>query len=247
MLVLVEGAAKSRSSSYVQMSDPVRSLDRSGQWVEGAGVRRALVRPVLVVERLELTQGVQEMTLVPDQHAVQQFSPAGLHPPLRDRVHSRHPDTAEHHPDTRGLECLVEQPRKLPVPIPDQTASPQPASSRPITRFFAAWTTQDAVECAVAPRIRIRRFTCSIAANTYKRAPDRVTVSKKPHARSASARERRKPAQVLQARSGAGSMSSSFRISRTADAAILVVPWEVVYGFPPDPGVWPGVGVRFRI
>ncbi|MFE2280020.1 replication-relaxation family protein [Streptomyces sp. NPDC059454] len=26
-----------------------------------------------------------------------------------------------------------------------------------------------------------------------------------------------------------------------------VASWEVVYGFPPDPGVWPGIGVRARI
>ena len=38
-----------------------------------------------------------------------------------------------------------------------------------MTRFFAAWTTQDAVRCTVAPRIRIQRLACSIAANTYKR------------------------------------------------------------------------------
>jgi hypothetical protein len=58
------------------MGDPVRVLDRSGQRVEGAGIRKALVRPVLVVERLELAQGMQEMTLVPVQRAVQQLSPA---------------------------------------------------------------------------------------------------------------------------------------------------------------------------
>ena len=68
-------------------------------------------------------------------------------------------------------------------------------------------------------QIRIRRFACSITANTYKRAPDRVTVSKKSHARSASAWEHRKSAQVLEARSGAGSMPASFKISQTVDAA----------------------------
>jgi hypothetical protein len=78
-----------------RMGDPVRVLDRCGQRAEGAGVRKALMRPVLVVERLELAQGMQEMALVPDQRAVQQLSPAGLHPPLHDRVHPRHPDAAE--------------------------------------------------------------------------------------------------------------------------------------------------------
>lgn len=28
---------------------------------------------------------------------------------------------------------------------------------------------------------------------------------------------------------------------------VRVASWEVVYGFPPDPGVWPGVGVSVRI
>jgi hypothetical protein len=54
MLILVEGAAESRSPPYVQMGDPVRVLDRSGQRVERAGVRKTLVRPVLVIKRLEL-------------------------------------------------------------------------------------------------------------------------------------------------------------------------------------------------
>jgi len=78
MLILVEDAAKSRSSSYVQMGDAVRVLDRGRQRVEGAGVRKALVRPVLVVERLELAQGLQEMALVPDQRPVQQLASAEL-------------------------------------------------------------------------------------------------------------------------------------------------------------------------
>lgn len=124
MLILVEGAAESRWPSYVQMGDPVRVLDRSGQRVERTGIRKTLVRPVLVIERLELAQGVQEMELVPDQRTIQQLSPAGLHPPLHEPVHARHPDAAEHHLDTRVLEHLVERPWELPVPIPDQTASP---------------------------------------------------------------------------------------------------------------------------
>ena len=49
MLILVEGAAESRSPSYVQMGDPVRALDRSGQRVERAGIRKTLVRPDTVL------------------------------------------------------------------------------------------------------------------------------------------------------------------------------------------------------
>lgn len=54
-----------------------------------------------------------------------------------------------------------------------------PASSRSITRFFAAWATQAAVGCAVAPRTRIRRLLCSMTARTYKRVPLKVGTSKK--------------------------------------------------------------------
>ncbi|MGW3513446.1 hypothetical protein [Streptomyces sp. NPDC000994] len=54
MSVLVDGAAESGPSSYVQVGDPVWVLDRGGKRVEGTGVREALVWPVLVVERLEL-------------------------------------------------------------------------------------------------------------------------------------------------------------------------------------------------
>ncbi|MET7398848.1 hypothetical protein ABZS66_35705 [Dactylosporangium sp. NPDC005572] len=38
------------------------------------------------LKRLELAQGVQRMLLVPDEGPVQQFTAAGLHPPLDDRV-----------------------------------------------------------------------------------------------------------------------------------------------------------------
>ena len=63
----------------------------------------------------------------------------------------------------------------------------QPASSRSITRFLAAWATQGAVGWAVAPRILILRLACSITASTCNRAPDRVTVSKKSQASRAPA------------------------------------------------------------
>ena len=103
-----------------------------------------------------------------------------------------------------------------------------------MTRFFAACTTQDAVGCAVAPRIRTRRPPCSITANTYIRAPDRGTVSKKSQANKASAWKRRKLAQVLDARSGAGSIPASFRISHTVEAATFTPrtsssPWTRLY------------------
>ena len=88
-----------------------------------------------------------------------------------------------------------------------------------MTRFFAACATHAVVGCGVAPRIRIRRLASSITASTYIRAPVNVTVSTKSQASRASAWERRKSAQVVQVRSGAGSIPASCRISHTVDAA----------------------------
>lgn len=86
----------------------------------------------------------------------------------------------------------------------------------------------------VAPRTRIRRCVCSITANTYIRAPDKVTVSKKSQASRAWAWEHRKSAQVLRARSGAGSIPACFSISQTVEAATFTPstsssPWILRY------------------
>jgi hypothetical protein len=96
-----------------------------------------------------------------------------------------------------------------------------PASSRSMTRFRAAWVTHAAVGWAVAPRIRTRRVACSMTARTCRRAPVNVVVSKKSAARMAWAGERRNVAQVSLVRWGAGSIPASWRISRTVEAAIL--------------------------
>jgi hypothetical protein len=71
MPVLMEYPTESVASSYVKAGDSARSRQRCGQWLEWAGVRDALMWPVLVVELLELPQGVQQVGLVPDQRAVQ--------------------------------------------------------------------------------------------------------------------------------------------------------------------------------
>jgi hypothetical protein len=54
MLILMEHSAESVMSSYVKAGELVRGYERCGQWVERAGVRDALMRPVPVVELLEL-------------------------------------------------------------------------------------------------------------------------------------------------------------------------------------------------
>ena len=77
-----------------------------------------------VVELLELVQGVEQVPLVPDQSAVEQFAAAGLHSSLHERVHSRHLDPAEHDLDPGVLEHGVEQAGELAVTVPDQEPRP---------------------------------------------------------------------------------------------------------------------------
>lgn len=171
MLILVEGAAESRSPSYVQMGDPVRVLDRSGQRVERAGIRKTLVRPVLVIERLEPrrahrrwrwfqinVRSSSSRLQVCTHRSMIEFM-RGIRTPLSTTSIPASLSTSSNGRGNFPSRSLI------------RWRARQPASSRSMTRFFAAWTTQDAVGCAVAPRIRIRRLACSITANTYKRAP----------------------------------------------------------------------------
>ncbi len=120
MFVFVEDSAEALVSSYVQAGDLVWVCDGRGQRMQWSGVGDALVRSVLVVEPFVLTQGVEQVALVPDQGPVQQLAAAGLHPPLHDRIHAGHPDAAEHDLDSRVLHDGVEQLGEFAVPVPDQ-------------------------------------------------------------------------------------------------------------------------------
>jgi hypothetical protein len=53
---------------------------------------------------LELPQRMQQVALVPDERAVQEFAAAGRHPSFYDRIHPRHLDPAEHDLDIRVLD-----------------------------------------------------------------------------------------------------------------------------------------------
>jgi hypothetical protein len=82
MSVFPEDATESIMSADVESGDPGLAAARAGEWAERGGLPEGPVRPVLVVEGLELAQDVQQVALVPDQSAVQQLAAAGLHPPL---------------------------------------------------------------------------------------------------------------------------------------------------------------------
>jgi hypothetical protein len=64
-----------------EVGEPIRVGDRFEQWDERPGVGDALVRPVLVVEDLEITQRMQQVPRVPDQGSVEQLAAAGPHQP----------------------------------------------------------------------------------------------------------------------------------------------------------------------
>ena len=75
--------------------------------------------PVLVVEVLELPEGVQEVVLVPGERAVQELASASPDPAFGDGVHARRPHVAQHGPDPRIGEDRVERSRKVRATVAD--------------------------------------------------------------------------------------------------------------------------------
>src|SRR4051812_14399032 len=120
VFVLMEEAAEAVTSVDVQLGESAWVGDRFGQWLERCGVGDAPMGPMRVVERLVFAEGVQEMPLVVDQGAVEQFAAAGAYPPLHDRVHAGHLDTAVDNLDAAVGEDRVEQCGVFGVPIADE-------------------------------------------------------------------------------------------------------------------------------
>lgn len=90
--------------------------------------------PVQVVEILELAQGVQQVKLVPDQGAVQQFMAAGPYRTFHDRVHGGYSDTGEHGLHARVGQYGVEQASDLPSLSRIRYSALEPASCRNVRR-----------------------------------------------------------------------------------------------------------------
>jgi hypothetical protein len=80
VLALVESAAEAVASSFVEVRHRVWISDRRGQRELRPSVGDALMRPVSVVELLELALGHGADAAVQDQGPVQEFVAAGLHP-----------------------------------------------------------------------------------------------------------------------------------------------------------------------
>lgn len=79
MLVFVEGATEVFASSYVEVASSSGSVIGAGSARSGQA-RDALVLAMVVVELLELAEGVDQVPPVPDQDAIQELAAAGLHP-----------------------------------------------------------------------------------------------------------------------------------------------------------------------
>src|SRR3954452_8299424 len=99
MLVFVEDAAESVTSSDVEVVKSVRFGDRLGERTQGCrGAERAM-GPVLVIEGLVHAKRVQKMGLVHDQGSVEEFGSARTHPPFHDRIHPGYLDSGRHDGD----------------------------------------------------------------------------------------------------------------------------------------------------
>jgi hypothetical protein len=67
MLLLMKHSAEPVASSSIEAGDLARNREWHRQWLQRAGVRDALMRPVPVAGLLELPHGGQEVGLVPDR------------------------------------------------------------------------------------------------------------------------------------------------------------------------------------
>jgi hypothetical protein len=71
MSVLMEDAAETLASSYVQPGDLVRIGDRRGQWMQRAGFAMSWGGLWPFVEAFEIAQGMEQVAPVPDQRPIQ--------------------------------------------------------------------------------------------------------------------------------------------------------------------------------
>jgi hypothetical protein len=119
MSVLVECPAESVSSMDYKTSDLCWFVG-VGERPEWSSLAQGPVGSMAVVEGLELPERVEEMVLVPDQSAVEEFMPAGLYPALHDRVHPRYLDAGGDHLQAGVGHQGVEGSGELGVAVADE-------------------------------------------------------------------------------------------------------------------------------
>jgi transposase len=119
-VVLVDDTSEAIASAYVQPGDLSRIADRFGYRTERGCLIHGLVGAVPVVVFFELPQRPQEVALIPDQGAIEEFVAQFLYPALHDRVHAGCANAGEDGRDAGVGEDLAEPGGKLGVPVPDQ-------------------------------------------------------------------------------------------------------------------------------
>jgi hypothetical protein len=80
MCVLMEKATESLTSTDVEAVESLGFDDRFGKQPQGCRAVQGAVGPMLIVERLELAERVEQMDLIPDQGTVEELVSAHLHP-----------------------------------------------------------------------------------------------------------------------------------------------------------------------
>ena len=105
----------------VFVDDAARAAGSSArQRLERGGPGQAHVRPVAVVVELVSAQNLEEMFVVPDQGAVQEFAADGSDPTFHDRVHARGPYVAQYGADASVSQDGIEGGGEVGATIADQ-------------------------------------------------------------------------------------------------------------------------------
>jgi hypothetical protein len=86
MSVLLQDSPESIMSADVERRDPGWVGAGIGKRSKRSCLPKSPVRPMLVIEDLELAQHLEKMVLVADQGPVQHLPPAGWDPALHDGV-----------------------------------------------------------------------------------------------------------------------------------------------------------------
>jgi hypothetical protein len=115
----VKDAGESVLSPDVEVIQSAGIGDRLRSWAQWCCCVQGAVGAVPVVEQLELMQGMHQVSVVPDQGAVQELAPAGLYPPLHDRIHPGCADRARDDLDAFAGEHGVERLGEFGVAVAD--------------------------------------------------------------------------------------------------------------------------------
>ena len=120
MRVLVQDATQSVCLPDLAVVESAGIDDRFRSGPQWRGALPVTVGSVIVVERFELAQRLQQVGVVPDQGPVEELAPAGLDPPLHDRIYPRRADGTLDDLDALTGEHWIERLAECGVAVSDQ-------------------------------------------------------------------------------------------------------------------------------